>query len=154
MKVFHEGAAKEVTLADLLTRRTIVSLYMKNNTPSCDRQNASLAAHAKALARAGYNVVAISRNTCASQARFAAANHLPHLLASDPDDNFARAAQALVEKTMYGRRFIGPARSAFVLERDGTILGVIEKVDAERHGEQLLELIAALEPDRTNSAKS
>ena len=131
------GVTKEVRFAELLTRPTVVSVYMKNRTPSCDRQNESLAAVAEELDRAGYNLVALSRDTCGSHQRYAAARRITYTLVSDPEDQFARAADILVQKSMYGRKFTGPARSAFVLDRDRTVLAVIERVDAAKHGDQL-----------------
>lgn len=147
VKVFEQGFAREVQFGDLLTRRTIVSVYMRNRTPSCDRQNDQLVEHAAELARAGYNLVALSRDTCGSHARYAAAKHIEYALVSDPTDRFAQAADAVVEKSMYGRSFQGPARSAFVLDRDGTVLAVIEKVDSANHGAQLRAALASLDSD-------
>ena len=144
LKVVQGGIAKELTFADLLTRPTIVSVYMKNNTPSCDRQNDSLAAHAEEFDRAGYNLVALSRDTCGSHLRYARSKKINYTLASDPEYNFARAVDSLVEKSMYGRTFVGPARAAFVFDRDGTVLAVAPKIDAEDHARQLKELINAL----------
>ena len=144
LKLVHGGAVKEMEFRDLLTRRTIVSVYMKNNTPTCDRQTASLASHAAEFDRAGFNVVALSRDTCGSHARYADAKEIHYILASDPDDRFARAADSVVAKQMYGRAFTGPARAAFVLDRDGTVLAVAEKIDAANHGVQLRELIKSL----------
>ncbi len=141
LKVFRDGAPHVVTFADLLTRRTIVSVHMRNNTPTCDRQVDALVAHADEFDRAGYNVVAISRDTCGAHGRYAAAKHIPFTLASDPHDRFAHAADAVVAKSMYGRTFAGPARAAFVLERDGTVLGVVEKVDSANFAEQLRALL-------------
>ena len=144
LKVVHGGVANEVRFADLLTRPTIVSVYMRNNTATCDRQNSSLAAHAAEFDRAGFNLVAISRDTAGSHLRYAQARRITYTLASDPKDQFARAADALVEKSMYGRKFVGPARSAFVLDRDGTVLAVAASVDRLDHGAQLKELIQSL----------
>jgi peroxiredoxin Q/BCP len=144
VKVVQSGATREVEFGELLTRRTIVSVYMKNNTPSCDRQNDSLVAHAAEFERAGYNLIALSRDTCGSHGRYATAKGIGYTLVSDPQDQFARAADSLVEKSMYGRSFIGPARSAFVLEPDGTVLCVIDKVDAAHHADQLRAAIKSL----------
>ena len=144
LKVFRDGGAETVTFADLLTRRTIVSVYMRNNTPGCDRQNDSLAAHAAEFERAGYNLVAVSRATCGSHAKYAAKKKIRYTLASDPDDRFARAADSVVEKSMYGRKFTGPARAAYVLGRDGTVLAVVPKVDTSDHAAQLREVLARL----------
>lgn len=144
LKVFRDGEAGTVALADLLTRRTIVSVYMRNNTPGCDRQNDSLAAHAAEFDRAGYNLVAVSRDTCGSHAKYAAKKKISYTLASDPEDLFAQAADSVVEKSMYGRKFRGPARAAYVLDRDGTVLAVMEKVDTADHAAQLRKVLAAL----------
>ena len=142
--VVRDGVAAEVPFGELLTRPTVVSVYMKNNTPSCDRQNDALIAVAGELDRAGFNLVALSRDTCRSHVRYAAAKGIGYTLASDPEDRFARAAGSLIEKSMYGRAFIGPARAAFVFDRDGTVLAVAEKVDPAEHGAQLKELIKPL----------
>lgn len=146
VKVWSGGEARDVRFADLLTRRTIVSVYMKNNTPSCDRQNESLVAHAAQFAAAGYDLIALSRDTCGSHSRYAAAKSIPYRLVSDPQDQFAQAANSLVTKSMYGRSYLGPARAAFVLDPDGTVLAVAEKVDTADHAGQLLTLIAGLRP--------
>ncbi len=144
LTVVADGSAKEVTFKDLLTRRTIVSVYMKNNTGSCDKQNDSLAAHTAELAKAGYNLVAISRDTPGSHLKYAAKKKISYALVSDPTDLFAQAADAVVEKSMYGKKYFGPARAAFVLETDGTVLAVAEKVDTADHAAQLKALIADL----------
>jgi peroxiredoxin Q/BCP len=144
LNVVADGVAKEVAFKDLLTRRTIVSVYMKNNTGSCDKQNDSLAAHAAEIAKAGYNLVAISRDTPGSHVKYAAKKKIAYTLASDPEDLFAKAADSIVEKSMYGKTYFGPARAAFVLATDGTVLAVAEKVDTADHAAQLKALIAGL----------
>lgn len=144
LQVLRDGVAKEMSFGDLLKRRTIVSVYMKNNTPSCDRQNESLAEHAAKFDRAGYDLVAISRDTCGSHARYATKKGIGYTLASDPEDRFARATDSLVEKSMYGKKYVGPARAAYVLDRDGTVLAVVEKVDTADHAAQLLAVIKKL----------
>ncbi len=144
LKIVQNGTESEALFGDLLTRRTIVSVYMKNNTGSCDKQNDSLAAHATELAKAGYNLIAISRDTCGSHLKYAAKKKIGYTLASDPGDLFAKAADSVVEKSMYGKTYFGPARAAFVLDKDGTVLAVAEKVDTADHAAQLRALIATL----------
>jgi len=137
IKIFRNGTVEIIRFSDLLTRRTIVSVYMRNNTPGCDRQNDSLAAHAAEFDRAGYNLVTVSRDTCGSHAKYAAKKKISYTLVSDPDDLFARATESVVEKSMYGRTFTGPARAAYLLDRDGTVLAVVPKVDTADHAAQL-----------------
>jgi peroxiredoxin Q/BCP len=144
LSIVQDGAVREEVFADLLTRRTIVSVYMKNNTGSCDKQNDSLAAHAAEFDRAGYNLVALSRDTSGSHLKYAVKKKISYVLASDPGDLFAQAADSIVEKSMYGKTYQGPARAAFVLDQDGTVLAVAEKVDTADHAAQLRALIAGL----------
>jgi peroxiredoxin Q/BCP len=118
---------------------------MKNNTPSCDRQNDTLIAHAADFERAGYDLVALSRDTAGSHQRYAQRKGIRYTLASDPIDAFAKATDSLVEKKMYGRTFVGPARAAYILESDGTVLAVAEKVDTSDHATQLKELVKNLQ---------
>ncbi len=144
LKIVRGGAQEERSFRELLTRPSIVSVYMKNNTGSCDKQNDSLAAHAAEFEKRGYQLIALSRDTCGSHLKYAAKKGIAYILASDPEDRFARAADALVEKSMYGKTFTGPARAAFVLDRDGTVLAVAEKVDTKDHAAQLHALLDGL----------
>lgn len=144
LDIVRAGAKSRVLFRDLLTRPTIVSVYMRNNTGSCDRQNDSLAAHSEEFDARGYNLVAVSRDTCGSHLKYAAKKNIAYTLVSDPEDRFARAADAIVEKSMYGRIFHGPARAAFVIARDGTVLAVAEKVDTKDHAAQLHALLDSL----------
>ena len=79
-----------------------------------------------------------------SHAKYAAKKGITYTLASDPEDRFAKAADAIVEKSMYGRKFTGPARAAFVLATDGTVLAVVPKVDTADHARQLREVVKEL----------
>jgi thioredoxin-dependent peroxiredoxin len=144
LKVVRGGAAEEISVRELLTRPTIVSVYMKNNTGSCDKQNDSLAARAAEFEVRGYQLIALSRDTCGSHLKYAAKKGISYTLASDPEDRFASAANALVEKSMYGKTYTGPARAAFVIDRDGTVLAVAEKVDTKDHAAQLHALLDGL----------
>lgn len=144
LKVVEGDEEKEVAFKELLTRRTVVTVYMKNNTPGCDRQNDSLVGVADDLDRAGYNLIALSRDTCGSHRKYAAKKGIRYVLASDPEDLFAQATDSVVAKQMYGRTFHGPQRAAYVLDPDGTVLSVIEKVDTKDHAAQLRAVLAGL----------
>jgi peroxiredoxin Q/BCP len=142
--VVRDGEANTVALASLLRRRTLVSVYMRNNTGSCDRQIDSLVAAAGELDRLGCDIIAISRDSAASHVKYAAKKKIPFALVSDPDDGFARAADAIVEKSMYGKTYLGPARAAFILDRKGKVLAVIERVDTKDHAAQVKECLQGL----------
>ncbi len=140
----QNGAQKEGVFSELLTRPTIVSVYMKNNTGSCDKQNQSLAAHAAELDRLGYNLISLSKDTCKSHLAYAGKLGATHVFASDAGDQFAKAMDAIVEKSMYGKKYLGPARAAFVLSKNGKVLHVIEKLNPADHGTELVEAVTSL----------
>ncbi len=141
VKAMVNGKIRECRFSDLLTGDTVISVYMRNNTGGCDRQNAALIEVEPELRRKGIGLIALSRDTAASHLRYAAAKDIRYVLVSDPDDQFARATDSLVEKSMYGRRFVGPARAAYLVARDGTVGAVVPKVEAKDHAEQLRALI-------------
>ncbi|WP_069131874.1 peroxiredoxin [Rhodohalobacter halophilus] len=144
LSVVQNGEEKEVKFAELLTRPTIVSVYMRNNTSGCDKQNRSLAEHADEFDKKGYNLIALSKDTCGSHKNYAEKLDINYILASDPEFKFAEATDSVVEKKMYGKTFNAPSRSAFVIGKDGTVLGIIEKVNTKAHAEELLELVESL----------
>lgn len=144
LKIVEGGEEKTVEFSSLLTRKTIVSVYMKNNTSSCDKQTLSLAENADWFDEHGFNLIAISKDTCGSHKKYANKQGINYVLASDPEYKFATATDSLVEKKMYGKTFVGPSRSAFVIDVDGTILGAIEKIDTKAHAEELKALVERL----------
>ncbi|MEX0928357.1 MAG: redoxin domain-containing protein [Balneolales bacterium] len=141
LTVCKDGHDEEMPFSDMLNRKTVVSVYMKNNTGNCDKQNRSLAAYAADFEKLDCNVVAISKDTCRSHKNYAHKLSISYTLASDPGYAFAAATDSIVEKKMYGKTFRAPSRSAFFFDTDGTVLGIIDKVNAENHAEELLGLI-------------
>lgn len=144
LSVVQDGEEKEVRFDELLDQPAIVSVYMRNNTSGCDRQNTSLAEHAEWFNEQGYNLIALSKDTCSSHQKYADKLGIRYILASDPGHAFAEATDSIVEKKMYGKTYDAPSRSAFVIDTDGTVKAVIEKVDTKAHAEELKKLIRSL----------
>ena len=144
LEVVENGEVSEKSFSKLLDRPTIVSVYMRNNTGGCDKQNRSLAEHASWFDEKGYNLVAVSKDSYGSHKNYAEKLDINYILASDPDFKFAEATDSVVEKKMYGNTFNSPTRSAYVIDTDGTVLGIIEKINTKAHAEELKELIESL----------
>lgn len=142
--IVKNGEEQNVTFNELLDRPTIVSVYMRNNTSGCDKQNKSLAGHADWFDEKGYNLVAVSKDSCGSHKNYADKLDINYILASDPDYKFADATDSVVEKNMFGNTYEAPSRSAYVIDTDGTVLGIIEKVNTKDHAQELKELIENL----------
>jgi len=144
LDIVKNGEEQTITFEELLDRPTIVSVYMRNNTSGCDKQNQSLAEHADWFDRMGYNLVAVSKDTCGSHKNYAEKLGINYVLASDPEYRFAEATDSIVEKKMYGNTYEAPTRSAYVINTDGTVLAIIEKVNTKDHAQELKELIENL----------
>ena len=144
LNVVENGSEKEVKFSELLDRPAVVSVYMRNNTPGCDKQNKSLAENAEWFDQKGYNLIAISKDSCGSHKNYAEKFGINYILASDPDYQFSKATDSIVEKKMYGKTFDAPSRSAFIIDTDGKVLKTIKKIDTKAHAEELKELIQSL----------
>ncbi|WP_018127480.1 peroxiredoxin [Balneola vulgaris] len=144
VKIVEDGEEREVKFTDLLDKKSIVSVYMKNNTSGCDRQTLSLAENSQWFTDNGFNIIAISKDTCGSHKKYADKQGINYTLVSDPEFKFASATDSIVEKKMYGKVFTGPSRSAFVIDTDGTILATIKKIDTKAHAEELKALVESL----------
>ena len=144
LDIVQNGEEKTVPFSELLNRPAVVSVYMRNNTGGCDKQNRSLAEHSDWFDAKGYNLIAVSKDTCGSHKNYAEKIGINYVLASDPDFDFAKATDSVVEKKMYGKTFNAPSRSAFVIDTDGTVQGIIKKINTKAHAEELKELIESL----------
>lgn len=122
LKVVQDREEKEVSFSELLDRKTIVSVYMKNNTSSCDRQTLSLAENADWFDKKGFNVIAMSKDGCRSHKNYAKKQGINYTLASDPDYLFAEATDSIVDKQMFGKSFTAPSRSNYIASFVGIVI--------------------------------
>ncbi len=139
----NDGIKTSVQFCNLLTRRTLVSVYMRNNTGSCDKQMVSLSKSDELLCSLNCSVIGLSKDTAGSHLKYAEKHSIGFPLVADPEHLFAKATDSLIEKRMYGRTFFGPTRSAYLIDENCCLLGICEKVDPAAHGEQVLALLKA-----------
>lgn len=144
LDIVKNGEEQTIPFSDLLERPTVVSVYMRNNTSGCDKQNKSLAEHASWFDEQGYNLVAISKDSCGSHKNYAEKLDINYILASDPEYKFAKATDSIVEKQMFGNKYEAPSRSAYVIDTDGTVKAIIKKVNTKDHASELKEVIQNL----------
>lgn len=144
VQAHRTGKTEEVPFCELIEGPTLVSVYMRNNTSSCDLQNAELGKNMQAIAKQGFKIISVSRDTCTSHAKYAAKHGYKFDLVSDPEDQFAKAVDGIVEKSMYGKKYQGPARAAYIFDGKGKLIAIVAKVEAATHGRQLLDAMAGL----------
>ncbi|WP_244545630.1 peroxiredoxin [Fodinibius roseus] len=144
LDIVRDGEEQTVTFSELLDRPTIVSVYMRNNTSGCDKQNKSLAEEADWFDERGYNLVAVSKDSCGSHKNYAEKLGINYVLASDPEYKFAEATDSIVEKNMFGNTYEAPTRSAYLIDTDATVQGIIKKVNTKDHASELKDMIQNL----------
>ena len=118
-------------------RKTVLYFYLKDNTPGCTAQACNLNENLEALQAKGFQVVGVSIDSNASHTKFKAKFNLGFPLLSDPEHQLAEAFGVWVEKSMYGKQYMGVARTTFIIDENGIITDIIEKVDTKNHSSQI-----------------
>jgi peroxiredoxin Q/BCP len=125
-------------LKDFAGQKLVIYFYPKDDTPGCTAQACDLRDNYKKLLKAGYQVIGISPDTEAKHQKFIAKYELPFDLIADTDNAIALKFGVWVEKSMYGRKYMGIARTTFIIDENGKITDIIEKVDTKAHTAQIL----------------
>jgi peroxiredoxin Q/BCP len=127
-----------VKLSDFKGKKVVLYFYPKDMTPGCTAEACSLRDNYKLLQKQGYEVLGVSTDTEKSHQKFITKENLPFRLLADPDRKLHDLYSTWVEKSMYGRKYMGTARVTFVIDEKGVIEEVIEKVDTKNHANQIL----------------
>lgn len=128
-----------IKLSDYSGKKVVLYFYPKDATPGCTAQACNLRDNYDALLKAGYVVLGISSDDEKSHKKFIEKQNLPFPLIADTDLKVHEAYGTWVEKSMYGRKYMGTARTTFVIDEQGKIAEVIEKVDTKNHTAQILK---------------
>lgn len=122
---------------DLIGKKVVLYFYPKDDTPGCTAEACSLRDNYKALLAKGYTIYGISPDGVKKHVKFIEKYELPFDLLTDEDHAVAEAFGTWVEKSMYGRKYMGIARVTFIFD-NGAITDIIEKVDTKNHANQLM----------------
>lgn len=128
-----------IALDDFKGKKLVLYFYPKDNTPGCTAQACNLRDNYDALIKAGYEVVGISSDSEKSHLKFIEKQELPFRLIADEDKSIHEQFGTWVEKSMYGRKYMGTARTTFIINEEGVIEEVIEKVKTKDHTAQILK---------------
>jgi thioredoxin-dependent peroxiredoxin len=131
----------EVTLSALRGQYVVLYFYPKDDTPGCTTEACSFRDNWHTLEQRGVRVLGISRDSVKSHQKFAEKYGLPFTLLSDEGGEVTEKYGVWVEKSMYGKTYMGIARVTFVVGPDGVISHVWEKVHPEGHAAEVLEFL-------------
>ena len=129
---------KEVKVSDYKGRKIALYFYPKDNTSGCTAEACSLRDGYDELKKAGYEIIGVSKDSAQSHRGFIEKQNLPFRLIADTDTTLQQQFGVWAEKKMYGRTYMGTLRHTFLIDENGVIEKVIEKVDTKNHAQQIL----------------
>jgi thioredoxin-dependent peroxiredoxin len=135
---------KKVSLKDFHGKTVVLYFYPKDNTSGCTKEACQFKDAIQEYERKDAVVVGISPDNLTSHGKFIDKFGLPFLLLSDEDHSIAEKYGVWQEKSMYGRKYFGIARTTFVIGKDGKVAKVFEKVKVPGHEKEVLKVIENL----------
>lgn len=133
-----------VSLAGLKGKPVVLYFYPKDDTPGCTNQAKGFSELIDDFGKAGATVVGVSKDSIAAHAKFRAKHDLKIVLASDKDSDVIERYGAWVEKSLYGRKYMGIDRSTWLIDGEGVLRGVWRKVKVAGHAEAVLKALQNL----------
>lgn len=125
--------------ADLKGQKAVIYFYPKDDTPGCTKEAIAFTENNKAFDAVGVKIIGVSKDTAAKHDKFIAKHDLGITLISDVDGKMIEDFGVWVEKSMYGKTYMGIERSTFLIDENGKVLQVWRKVRVKGHVEAVLE---------------
>lgn len=130
---------KDVKLSELKENKTAIYFYPKDDTPGCTKQACSLRDGYKELTKAGIKVFGVSMDNEAKHQKFISKYNLPFDLLIDENHEVADKYGAYGEKKFMGKTYNGILRKTFLIEEDGKIVKIMDKVKVSEHADEVLQ---------------
>ncbi|GHV07814.1 peroxiredoxin [Campylobacterota bacterium] len=134
----------EIALRDLGGKWVVVYFYPKDNTSGCTKEACDFSATLNEFEKAGAFVIGISPDSVKSHQNFTAKQNLTHTLLSDEEKTTLSAYGVWQQKSMYGRTYMGVARTTYLIAPDGTVAFVWERVKTTDHASAVLAKLREL----------
>ena len=133
-----------VKLADFAGKTVVLYFYPKDDTPGCTNEGKDFSALLPEFQKAGAVVIGASKDSVKAHARFRAKYDLTVELGSDPEGQVIEAYGSWVQKSLYGRQYMGIDRSTFVIDGQGVIRALWHKVKVAGHAAEVLKAVQGL----------
>ena len=135
---------ESVSLASLRGQKVVLYFYPKDDTSGCTREAQDFTEAANAFKAAGCTILGVSKDTVAKHDKFREKHDLGITLLSDAEGNVCETYGTWVEKSMYGRKFMGIERTTFLIDAKGTVQHVWNKVKVAGHVSEVLAAAKAI----------
>ena len=137
-----DGIEKEYSLNDFKGQKVLLYFYPKDNTSGCTQEACDFRDNINRLTSFA-TVIGVSLDSIKSHLKFKEKQSLNFILLSDPEHKLAEAFNVWVEKSMYGRKYMGIERSTFVLDENLNIIKEWRKVKVKGHVDEVIEFLKA-----------
>jgi peroxiredoxin Q/BCP len=132
---------EQISLSDYIGKKVILYFYPKDSTPGCTSEACNLNDNYDMWLSKGYEVIGVSPDSVASHKKFAEKYNLNFNLIADTEKKILQQYGAWGEKKMYGKTYMGVLRTTFVIDEEGRIVDVFEKVKTKDHTNQILSTL-------------
>ena len=129
------------SLADFAGKKLVIYFYPKDDTSGCTVEAKDFTELLPQFVAKGAHVVGVSRDSIASHCKFIAKHELAVELLSDEEGTMCEAYGVWVEKSMYGKKYMGIERTTLLLDENGVVQQVWRKVQVKNHAQQVLESV-------------
>lgn len=140
----NTSEGRSVRLSDLRRQKIVLYFYPRDDTPGCTQEAKDFTELASDFADAGARIVGVSKDGIAAHAKFADKFAIPFALAADVDGRVCEAFGTWIEKSMYGRKYMGIDRATFLIDEAGLIARSWRKVKVPGHARAVLDAVRAL----------
>jgi len=137
----NDENGKPVSLSDYRGKDVVLYFYPKDDTPGCTAESCSFRDNYQSLLNKGLEVIGVSVDDEKSHQKFISKYQLPFTLIADTDHKIVEAYGVWVEKNLYGKKYMGTARKTFLIDKEGRIRKIIDKVDTKNSSRQVLDLM-------------
>ena len=137
----NDQNGKSVSLSNFAGKSIILYFYPKDDTPGCTAEACSFRDNYESLLAEGFEVLGVSTDDEKSHLKFIGKYNLPFSLIADTEKKIFEAYGVWVEKNMYGKKYMGVSRKTFIIDKNGMILKIIDKVDTKNSSAQVLEFL-------------
>lgn len=127
-----------ISLSDYKGKKLVLYFYPKDMTPGCTAESCNLSENYKRFQNQGYEILGVSPDDEKKHAKFIEKYDLKFDLLADTEKETIQAYGLWIEKSMYGRKYMGVARTTFIIDENGMVEEVFEKVKTKDHSNQIL----------------
>ena len=139
--IAYNQEKEEIKLSNFKGKKVILYFYPKDNTPGCTTEACNFRDNYQSLIRDGFEVLGVSTDSEQSHQKFISKFELPFNLLADVDQKIVNDYGVWVEKNMYGKKYMGTARTTFIIDEQGIIQHIIKKVDNKNATQQIRDLL-------------